>query len=340
MAGRKARSPVKGRATIKDVAAAANTSMISVSRAFRETSKVSPALRARIEQAAATLGYVPDRAASALASSRSMNVAVLIPSITNMVFMEVIAGINDILSPEGYQLITAATDYSPVEEHRLLRGLLSFRPDGVLLCGTDHLPQTFQLLTEPAVPVVHMMELHHRPDSYSVGFSQEGGGAAVAHHFLERGYERVGFVASQLDPRTMARGAGFQRVVEERMHVAPYVLTVPDRSSIELGARLTARALQECPDLNALFFCNDDLAQGALFYCQRHGINVPQQLAIAGFNDLPASAWIMPALSTVATPRYEIGRESAKMLVDLMLGNELAFPRLDLGFTFIARESS
>lgn len=101
MAGRKARSPVKGRATIKDVAAAANTSMISVSRAFRETSKVSPALRARIEQAAATLGYVPDRAASALASSRSMNVAVLIPSITNMVFMEVIAGINDILSPEG-----------------------------------------------------------------------------------------------------------------------------------------------------------------------------------------------------------------------------------------------
>ncbi len=340
MADRKPRATATGRVTMQDVAVEAGTSMISVSRAFRGAGSVSPALRARIEDAAARLGYVPDRAASALASSRSMNVAVVIPSITNTVFVEMLAGIDEVLSPHGYQMITATTGYSPAEELRLLRGLLAFRPDGVLLTGTDHLPETLRLLETPALPAVHMMELNNRAGSYSVGFSQEEGGAAIARHFIERGYRRMGFVAVQLDPRTLARGAGFRKALEAAGLGAPRELLVPDRSSIPLGADLLDRMLEEHPDTEALFFCNDDLAQGALFHCQRRGIPVPERLAIAGFNDLPASAWTMPTLSTVATPRYQVGRESAAMLLDLMSGRVPASARLDLGFTLHVRETS
>lgn len=340
MAGRKPRMPVKGRVTIEDVAAAAGTSMISVSRAFRGSARLSPDLRARIEKAAAALGYVPDRAASALASARSMNVAVLVPSITNMVFVEMLAGIDAVLSEQRYQIIMATTNYFPTEEERQLRGLLAFRPDGVLLTGIDHLPGTLNLLKTPAVPVVQMMELSGEVGSYSVGFSQDEGGAAIARHFVERGYGRTGFVAAQLDPRTLARGAGFRRAMKEVGLEAPYELMVPDRSSVALGAALLDRVLAECPDIEAVFFCNDDLAQGALFHCQRRGIAVPRQLTIAGFNDLPASAWTVPALSTVATPRYEIGRKSAEMLLDLMCGRAPEAARLDLGFTLHAREST
>ncbi len=340
MTGRKPRATATGRVTMEDVAAEAGTSMISVSRAFRGAGLVSPALRARIEEAAARLGYVPDRAASALASSRSMNVAVVIPSITNTVFVEMLAGIDEALSPQGYQMLTAATGYCAAEELRLLRGLLAFRPDGVLLTGIDHLPETLKLLESPALPAVHMMELNNRAGSYSVGFSQEEGGAAIARHFVARGYRRIGFVAAQLDPRTLARGAGFRQALEEAGLGAPRELLVPDRSSIALGADLLDRMLAEHPDTDALFFCNDDLAQGALFRCQRRGIAVPGQLAIAGFNDLPASAWTTPALSTVATPRYQVGRDSAAMLLDLMSGRVPAVTRLDLGFTLNIRESS
>lgn len=340
MAGRKPRATATGRVTMEEVAAAAGTSMISVSRAFKGTGLVSPDLRARIEEAAAKLGYVPNRAASALASSRSMNVAVLIPSITNTVFVEMLAGIDEVLSPRGYQMITATTFYTPGDELRLLRGLLAFRPDGVLLTGIDHLPATLELLASPAVPAVHMMELNNQPGSYSVGFSQEEGGAAIARHFMERGYRKIGFVAAQLDPRTLARGAGFRRALEEAGLGAPRELMVPDRSSIALGAALLDRMLEEYPDIDALFFCNDDLAQGALFHCLRRGIAVPGRLALAGFNDLPASAWTTPALSTVATPRYQIGREAAAMLLELMAGRVPETPRRDLGFTLHVRETS
>ncbi len=340
MAGRKPRATATGRVTMEEVAAAAGTSMISVSRAFRGASMVSPALRARIEEAAARLGYVPDRAASALASARSMNVAVVIPSITNTVFVEMLAGIDEVLSPQGYQMITATTGYAAAEELRLLRGLLAFRPDGVLLTGIDHLPETLKLLESPALPAVHMMELNNRADSYSVGFSQEEGGAAIARHFVERGYRRIGFVAAQLDPRTLARGAGFRRALEKAGLGAPRELLVPERSSIALGAALLDRILEEHPDTDALFFCNDDLAQGALFRCQRRGIAVPGRIAIAGFNDLPASAWTTPALTTVATPRYQVGRDAAAMLLALMAGRTPEAMRRDLGFTLHLRESS
>lgn len=340
MAGRKARATATGHVTMEEVAAEAGTSMISVSRTFRGSPLVSTDLRARIEAAAARLGYVPDRAASTLASSRSMNVAVLIPSITNAVFVEMLAGIDETLSPHGYQMITAATDYSAAEELRLLRGLIAFRPDGVLLTGIDHRPETLKLLETPPLPAVHMMELDHRPGRYSVGFSQEEGGAAIARHFMERGYRRVGFVAAQLDPRTLARGAGFRQALQAAGREAPNELLVPDRSSIALGTALLERMLDQHPDTEALFFCNDDLAQGALFQCQRRGIAVPETLAIAGFNDLPASAWTTPALSTVATPRYEIGRESAAMLLDLMSGHAPRTTRRDLGFTLHVRETS
>lgn len=340
MSVRKPRITAPGRVTMRDVAAAAQTSMISVSRAFRGSPLVSSTLRTRIEEVADRLGYVPDRAASALASARSMNVAVLIPSITNMVFAEMLAGIDEVLTARGYQIITATTLYAASEELRLLRGLLSFRPDGVLLTGTDHLTETEKLLASARFPIVHMMDLSPSSSRYCVGFSQEKAGAAIARHFIERGYKRLGFVAAQLDPRTMARGAGFKNALLAAGRKAPHMLMVTHPSSTALGGELLVQMLQDHPDIEALFFCNDDLALGALFECLRRGIRVPEQLALAGFNDLPTSACAAPPLTTIATPRQQIGRQAATMLLELMAGRKPKTSNLDLGFTLNVRGTS
>lgn len=340
MTERKPRTTAHGRVTMQEVAAAAQTSMISVSRAFRGASSVSPALRARIEAAATNLGYVPDRAASALASAKSMNVAVMVPSITNMVFPEILAGIDEVLTAQGYQMITATSFYSATEELRLLRGLLAFRPDGVLLTGIDHLPETKKLLETTACPHVHMMDLSTDPSCFCVGFSQEEAGATVARHFMERGYKKIGFVAAQLDPRTLSRGAGFKRALQAQGRDEPYTLMAPQPSSIALGGVLLDQILSKHPDTEALFFCNDDLALGALFQCLKRGIKVPEQLALAGFNDLPASACSAPALTTITTPRYLIGQRAARLLLDLMAGRKPQTPHLDLGFTLNVRGTS
>ena len=338
---RKPRSSRTGRATMADVAERVGISAITVSRAFKRPELVAPELRQRILDTAQSMGYVPNQAASALASARSMTVAVLIPSMTNMVFVETLAGIHDMLLPRGYRALIGVTHYSPVEEERLIRTYLQFQPDGILLTGTDHTEITRTYLSALSSPTVHMMELLDDPDSLSVGCSQEEGGRLMTTHLLERGYRRIGFVAVQLDPRTLARLDGYRHALEEAgLYDEKRVWRLPDPSSIHLGAAMIDRLMAENSDCDAVFFCNDDLAQGALFQCQRRGIRVPDQLAVAGFNDLPASAWTTPTLTTVATPRYAIGRHAAAMLLDLMDGKEPPQRRLDLGLTFIAREST
>ena len=341
MRSRKPRSSSTGRATMADIARLAGVSTITVSRAFKKPDLVTEDLRTRILGHAADLGYVPNRVASALAGAPSMNVVVLIPSMTNMVFVEMLAGIHEVLHPRGYQILIGVTRYSPVEEERLLQTYLEFLPDGLLLTGVDHLPGTWTRLESQKQPTVHMMETTDRPGCYCVGFSQFDGGYAMARHLLDRGYRRIGFVAAQLDPRTLARADGYRQALRDAGLYEPRrELLVPDPSSISMGATLLDRLLAEASDCDAIFFCNDDLAQGALFQCHRRKIDVPKQLAIAGFNDLPGSAWTSPSLTTIATPRYQIGRQAATMLLTLLEGKQPAIPSFDLGYMLMAREST
>jgi LacI family gluconate utilization system Gnt-I transcriptional repressor len=186
-----------------------------------------------------------------------------------------------------------------------------------------------------------MMELAGWEGSYSVGLSQEAAGAALTRHLLARGYRKIGFAGAQLDPRTLARAEGYRTVLQhEALYDPARVVLLPEPSSVSMGAHLLDEMMRETPDCDAIFFCNDDLAQGALFQCRRRGIDVPGRLAIAGFNDLPVSAWCMPSLTTIATPRREIGRAAATLLLELLDGKQPSQTQLDLGFALKPREST
>lgn len=341
MTTRKPRSSRSGRATMADVARAVGVSAMTVSRALRMPEMVSDDLRERIATASRSLGFVPSRAASALASARSMNIAVLIPSLTNAVFIDTLAGMQQTLDPLGYRMLIGVTGYRPEDEERLLRTYLSHDPDGVLLTGLDHSAGTWDLLRALPIPAVHTMDLDGPEDCLTVGFSQFDAGHAVGRHLVERGYRRIGLIAAQLDPRTLRRCEGWRQALREAgVHEPMRELTVPDASSVGLGAALLEGMLARHPDCDALFLCNDDLAQGALFQCSRLGIAVPGRLAIAGFNDLAASAWTSPSLTTVATPRHAIGCEAARLLLARIDGRTPEPARIDLGFRLLAREST
>jgi LacI family gluconate utilization system Gnt-I transcriptional repressor len=174
-----------------------------------------------------------------------------------------------------------------------------------------------------------------------VGFSQHDAGNAITRHLIERGYKRIAFVGAQLDERTLRRADGYREAMQAAgLADARLEIMVSDPSTIALGAELMRQALETLPDCDAVFFCNDDLAHGAIYYCQRHDIRVPQDVAIAGFNDLPASAWMVPSLTTIDTPRYRIGYEAASLLLDVIGGKEPRERRIDLGFTLREREST
>ena len=314
---------------------------MTASRAISQPSMVSAELRARVEEAVRTLGYVPNRAARALASSHSKVIAVLIPSLSNAVFTDVLAGIQDALGPHGYQVLISDTRYSDAEEEKLLGINLQSHPDGVLLTGLRQSERVRALLAASQVPVVSMMDLSDDPEHMTVGFSQQEAARTMVRHLLGKGHKRIGFLGAQLDERTLKRAEGYRLALREAgLYEEQRELLVPDPSTVGLGAEMLGRLLAVAPDCDALFCCNDDLAYGAIYQCQRRGIAVPGQLAISGFNDLPASAWMNPSLTTIATPRYRIGFEAATLLRQAIEGAQPAQRQIDLGFTLMARESA
>lgn len=336
-----ARSRATGRVTLADVATAAGVSPITVSRALRGERAVAPELVARVQAAALKLGYVPDPAARALASRHSTHVAVLIPLLTNALFVDLLESVQLHLRRAGYQTLIGITHYDPSEEEQLLREQLVHRPAGLIVTGFDRNERTRAMIEQSGVPCVHVMETSTTPGQYSVGLSQADAGAALTRHLLERGRRRIAFAAAQLDPRVMQRLDGWRRELQAAgLYDTRLEWLNPAPSSLALGSRMFEQIVAQKPAVDAIFFCNDDLAQGALLAAARHRIAVPKRVAIAGFNDLTGSDLANPPLTTVRTPRSEIGTVATQMLLRLMRGETVSPSSVDLGFELVVRESS
>ena len=330
-----------GRITLSDVAKAAEVSPITASRALRGERGVAQELVQRVKAAAEQLGYVPDPAARALASQRSVQVPVLVPLLSNTLFVDVLEAVHRTLFPQGYQALIGVTHYDPQEEEQLLRTYLAHRPAGLLVTGFDRTEASRHLIAASGVPCVHLMEMTSAPGVFCVGFSQQDAGHSMTAHLLARGYQKIAFVAAQLDPRTMQRAEGYRRCLRDAGLYDPKLeLLSPQPSSMRLGGELLEELLRTRPGVDAVFFCNDDLAQGGLLAAQRLGLSVPGQVAIAGFNDLAGSDQMLPPLTTVRTPRAAVGEASARMLLALMRGEVPAHNSVDLGFELTVREST
>jgi LacI family gluconate utilization system Gnt-I transcriptional repressor len=336
---RRARS--SGRVTLNEVAEAAGVSPITVSRALRGERSVASELVERVRAAAQLLGYVPDPAARALASQRSSHVAVLIPLLSNALFVDLLEAVHRTLLPAGFQTLIGITHYKPQEEEQLLQSYMAHRPAGLIVTGFDRTEAARRLIGASGVPCVHVMETTDAPGVHCVGFSQIDAGHAITEHLRARGRRRIAFVAAQLDPRVMQRAEGYRRCLREAgMYDADLELLNPEGSSIGLGAHLFEDIRRRRPDVDAIFFCNDDLAQGGLLAALRMGVSVPKQVAIAGFNDLTGSDQMLPPLTTVRTPRIEIGERAAQMLLSLMRREPVPQSSVDLGYKLVAREST
>ncbi len=339
--GRRASRRSSGRPTIADVAKLAGVAAITVSRALRDPSLVSAELRAQIDTAVVQLGYAPDPNARALASSRADVIGLLVPSLTNIVFADTVRGIYDELGESPLQIQMDNTHYSPREEERLVRMFLGQRPSALIISGIDQTQTTRKLLETAGCPVVQIMEHGDDPVDMLIGFSHFEGGKTATNHLLEAGYRRIGFIGARMDPRSQRRLAGYRWALEEAQQFDPRLVTTTlTPSSVSLGGQLLADALAKAHDLDAVFCNNDDLAMGVLFECQRAAIAVPHRIGICGFNDLDMMRVAYPPLTSVRTPRYEIGRRSVQMVLDRLANRPVSPSIVDLGFELQVREST
>lgn len=315
---------------------------MTVSRALRHPGMVSAALRDRIDAAVSELAYVPDVAASRLASARTHAIGVIVSSLTNGVFADYLRALHDTLLPGGFQVVVFSSRYSADEEEKVIATLIGQHPEAIIIAGIDQTPHARRLLERSGVPVVQTFELTDDPIDINVGLSQREAGYAATRYLIDRGHRGIGYTAARLDARANARMAGYYRAMEEaRLDTDGLASTTPRPSSVSAGGELLSNILDRRPDLEALFCCDDNLALGALFECQRRGIAVPGQIAIIGFNDLEFAACAHPPISSVATPRYEMGRLAAEIVMKVIeTGERPANRRIDVGFTIRERGST
>lgn len=328
--------------TLVDVASVAGVSAITVSRAINQPDKVSDALREKVQKAVDMLGYIPNQHASSLASSRSRVVGVAIPSLSNIVFTDVLRGIYDVLGTAGFKVLMVDTHYSPLEEERMVRTLLSQSPEAMIITGGDQTKACQNLLHKARIPIVQLMELVDAPMDMNVGLSHWQAAYDMTAHLLNSGRSRIGFIGARMDPRAQQRLAGYKAALEQQgKYWKSFVITTPSPSSIAAGGELF-RSLMASTNgvLDAVFCLNDDLALGALFEAQRMNVRVPEQLAIAGFNDIEAAAFVNPSLSSVSVRRYDMGVRAAEMIVESLEGRAPVQKIVDIGYEIKVRQSS
>lgn len=302
--------------TLKDVAELSGVSVISASRVMSGGPNISDKLRSKVEAAAKTLGYQRNRFAGSLRGRTSDLVAVIVPSMSNNVFPNFIDGLSETLHETPLRLVLGMTQYVGSKEEEILSDMLSWNPAAVVLAGLEHSAKTRELLASYDGPIVEVMDTDGDATDVAVGVSQEAAGKLIAQHFTTRGYRNVAYIGAwgERPARSLKRRLAFEKELEALGNPIKVVQICEEASSIKIGTREMEKLLIQNKKIDAVFFANDDLALGALFYCQKHSIAVPQDVAIAGFNGMDMTQMISPAITTLLTPRFEMGRIAGDVL--------------------------
>ncbi|MFK7869732.1 MAG: LacI family DNA-binding transcriptional regulator [Roseobacter sp.] len=304
--------------TLRDVSDSCGVSEMTVSRVLRNRGDVSDATRQKVLEAAKTLGYVPNQIAGSLASQRVNLVAVVIPSLSNMVFPEVLTGINSVLDDTPLQPVVGVTDYLPEKEEKVLYEMLSWRPSGVIIAGLEHSDATRAMLRNSGIPVIEIMDTDGNPVDSMVGISHRRAGRQMAAAILKQGYRHIGFMGTKmpLDHRARKRFEGFTEAL------AKAGVEIEDRdfysggSALAKGREMTQAMLERSPDLDFLYYSNDMIGAGGLLWLLEQGIDVPGQIGLAGFNGVELLQGLPRQLATMDACRLEIGAAAARIIRD------------------------
>lgn len=332
------------RVTMMDVAKLAQVSPSTVSLYLRKPAAVSPSAGQEIARAIGTLGYVPNLVAGGLAAASSKVVSIIVPSIRNAFFAETVSTLQSELVAEGLQVLLGHSEYGEDQEEALVRTALSWAPAAIVLTGLSHGTGTRKLLKASGVPVVEMWELGGEPIDMAVGFSHPQVGASAARHLLSKGRRALAFLGARMqeDHRAARRASGFEEASRSGGAQSCEIINHPGAATVEAGAILLNRALEHNPHLDGLAFSNDLLALGALFECQRHGITIPDRIALVGFGDLDFSASCIPSLTTIRPSGDLIGKEVARLILNRIhdAAPEEAQRIIDTGHVLIERRST
>lgn len=309
-----------GQIKLSDVASLAGVSIATVSRVINAPHTVREALRKRVEKTLRSLDYIPDAAARALASKRMNTIGVVVPTLGTAIFADWMVSLQHRLDQHGLAVLTANSEYNPHREHCAVISLINRGVDGMVLVGTDHLPETYKLLHQRGVPTIcaYTDSVGELP---SVGFNHDDAMRELARYVMRIGHREIGVITSPLHNNDRIRGR-LQGIRDALAEVGGCLLANRIREvaySAAEGRKAFAQLMDRHPAITAVMCTTDILAFGALLEATRLGYRVPDDVSITGFDDLELAEHMLPPLTTVRSPSQIIGAATADAITTLIL---------------------
>jgi len=306
---------------MEDVAQAAGVSRMTVSRAMRADGNVSEDTRQRILKLVNKMNYVPDQMAGSLTTKRSGFVATLVPSLNNVHYAKMVQALTQTIETTGMQILLGHTDYSMEREEQLVESMLRRRPEAIALPYDGHSSRTVKLLKQVQIPVIELWETPAKPIGYTVGFSNERASYLMTEQLIQLGYQNIAFLCETNDEwtRGAARRDGFRSAMNAA-GLSPHRMirfgTPP--MSIKDGYFIGKNLHQYYPDIDCVFCVSDSPAFGVLQALQEEGVQVPNDVGVAGFGNFEVARYAMPSISTVKVDPAEVGRSAAELVLRLL----------------------
>lgn len=327
--------------TIKDVAATAGVSVATVSRVLNGSDRVDAELATRVHDAVARLGYRRSGLARSLRSRRARVVGLVISDVRNPFFTDVVRGVEDRVGADGYSLVLCNSDEELAKEADYLDLIVEERMAGAIVSPASSDETRLDALTARGTPVVVIDREAAREAVDTVLVDNVRGGSIAVHHLAENGYRRIACVTGPSRTSTASdRQAGWETGLREvGLPVEESLLRHADFK--ESGGAAAAADLLAGPDRpDAFFVANNLMTVGVLAALREAGLEVPGDVGVVGFDDMPWARLLRPALTTVAQPTYELGRRAAGLLEERIQGADSPPRRIVLEPRLEVRESA
>jgi len=332
---------VRSRITIRDVAAHAGVSHQTVSRVINNSEQVSLETRERVKEVIKKLGYRPSRLAQSLVTQKTRTIGLVVADITNPFYFEVARGVQDTALAQGYNVFVCNTDDNPQGEQDVLTLLDSQEVDGVILSTASSSEAKLLRFAENYKPLVVINREIEHPKVSFVSVDICKGAKLAIEHLISRGHTRIAMLSHKGHvPDDVRRVAGYRETLKAH-HITPnaewLVLASPNLTG---GYEATQQLLKEHPEITAIFTYNDLMAIGALRGCYDMGLQVPQDCAVMGFDDIKFSTMAQPSLSSIRFDKYIVGHYAMIRLLDMIEAPEAVFEPIRLDVELVIREST
>jgi LacI family transcriptional regulator len=323
------------------VARAACVSVATVSRALNDSGPVRDDTRQRVRDAAQNLRFTPHGAARALITSRTHTLGVLLPDLYGEFFSEIIRGIDRGAHRAGYQLLLSAARDARDDVHGAFRAMYG-RVDGLILMAPDAELADVYAHRHHRTPIVFINSPPAVPGAHVITIDNHGGAFRMVKHLLQKGHRRIAMIrGAERNHDAVERLRGYRDALCDGGIDRDSRLELPGDFTESAGYRAGRAALRLTPRPTAIFAANDAMAIGAIFAIREEGLSIPEDIAVAGFDDIPIARYVSPALSSVHVPIAQLGERAMDLLLGALAGDAADGPRrIVLPTTLTIRESS